>query len=82
MEKIYSLRWRIEQGFDALKNKTGLKFLHGRSDDCALQELYAKLTFFNFTSLICRTVAIGKSSGTQKRSTDKEHFFFGWNSMV
>ena len=24
MEKIYSLRWRIEQGFDALKNKTGL----------------------------------------------------------
>lgn len=65
MEKIYSLRWRIEQGFDALKNKTGLKFLHGRSDDCALQELYAKLTFFNFTSLICRAVAIGKSSGTQ-----------------
>lgn len=65
MEKIYSLRWRIEQGFDALKNKTGLKFLHGRSDDCALQELYAKLTFFNFTSLICRAVAIGKHSGTQ-----------------
>ena len=65
MEKIYSLRWRIEQGFDALKNKTGLKFLHGRSDDCALQELYAKLTFFNFTSLICRAVAIGKSSETQ-----------------
>lgn len=65
MEKIYSLRWRIEQGFDALKNKTGLKFLHGRSDDYALQELYAKLTFFNFTSLICRAIAV-KRSGTVK----------------
>lgn len=24
MEKIYSLRWRIEQGFDALKNRTDI----------------------------------------------------------
>lgn len=61
MEQIYSLRWRVEQGFDGLKNKTGLKLLHGRSDDYALQELYARLTFYNFTSLICRSVAVKQS---------------------
>lgn len=61
METIYSLRWRIEQGFDGLKNKTGLKFLHGRSDDYALQELYARLTFHNFTSLICSAATVKQS---------------------
>lgn len=61
MENIYSLRWKIEQTFDCLKNKVGLKLLHGRSDDYALQELYARLTFYNFTSLICRSVAVKQS---------------------
>lgn len=61
MEQIYSLRWRVEQSFDGLKNKTGLKLLHGRSDGYALQELYARLIFYNFTSLICRSVAVKQS---------------------
>lgn len=72
MKRIYSLRWRIEQGFDGLKNKTGLKLLHGRSDDYALQELYARLTFYNFTSLICRFVAMKQSDST--KSTIKISF--------
>lgn len=72
MEKIYSLRWKIEQGFDGLKNKTGLKLLHGRSDDYALQELYARLTFYNFTSLICRSVAVKQSD--KAKSTIKISF--------
>lgn len=72
MERIYSLRWRIEQGFDGLKNKSGLKLLHGRSDDYALQELYARLTFYNFTSLICRFVAMKQSDST--KSTIKISF--------
>lgn len=72
MEKIYSLRWKIEQGFDGLKNKTGLKLLHGRSDDYALQELYARLTFYNFTSLICKSVAVKQSD--KAKSTIKISF--------
>ncbi len=72
MERLYSLRWKIEQGFDFLKNKTGLKLLHGRSDDYALQELYARLTFYNFTSLICRSIAVKQSD--KAKSTIKISF--------
>lgn len=72
MEQIYSLRWKIEQGFDFLKNKTGLKLLHGRSDNYVLQELYARLTFYNFTSLICKSVAVKQSD--KAKSTIKISF--------
>lgn len=55
-----------------MKNKTGLKLLHGRSDDYALQELYARLTFYNFTSLICRSIAVKQSD--KAKSTIKISF--------
>lgn len=58
IRELYHLRWGIETSFRDLKYTLGLVNLHGKSDDFAMQEIYASLTAFNFASRICKAVVV------------------------
>ena len=58
IKALYHLRWGIETSFRDLKYTLGLVNLHGKSDDFAMQEIYASLTAFNFSSRVCRAIVV------------------------
>ena len=54
--ELYRLRWGIETSFRELKYIIGLSCLHGKKTDFLLQEVFARLIFYNYASLIARQV--------------------------
>ncbi len=59
---LYSLRWGIETSFRSLKYSLGLLYFHSKKPEFILQEIYAKLTMYNFSQLIAASVSIRKAS--------------------
>ena len=53
---LYNMRWNIEQSYRSLKYSLSLSTLHSVKREYIVQEIYAKLTMYNFTSLLTRTV--------------------------
>lgn len=64
LAELYHSRWGIETSFSELKYGIGLNLLHGKSEEFALQELYAALTISNFCSRVAREVVVQKKSET------------------
>ena len=60
IRELYHLRWGIETSFRDLKYTLGLVNLHGKSDDFAMQEIYASLTAFNFASRVCKAIVLNQ----------------------
>lgn len=58
IKALYQLRWGIETSFRDLKYVIGLASLHGKKKDFLLQEVYARLILFNYTSLIARDLPV------------------------
>lgn len=58
LKRLYSLRWGIETSFRSLKYTLGLLFFHSKKAEYILQEIFAKLTMYNFTELITSHVVI------------------------
>ena len=56
IKELYHLRWGIETSFRELKHIIGLSCLHGKKTDFLLQEVFARLIFYNYASLIARQV--------------------------
>lgn len=52
VKKIYHLRWGIETAFRFLKYAANLLEFHSLKHTFQLQEIYAKLTFYNFCAAI------------------------------
>ncbi len=52
------MRWGIETSFRALKYTLGLIFFHSKKTEFILQEVFAKLTMYNFAELITSHVII------------------------
>ena len=71
MKEYYHLRWDIETSFLFLKYGVALNYFHSIRRDFLRQEIYAKLTFYNFISLLVSCVEIpsgGKTKYTYKVS--------------
>lgn len=49
---LYHLRWGIETSFKTLKYADELNYLHALKNEFILQEIYAKLTLYNFSMAI------------------------------
>lgn len=49
---LYHLRWGIETSFKALKYADELNYLHSLKNEFILQEIYAKLTLYNFSMAV------------------------------
>ena len=56
IRKIYCMRWGIETSFRALKYTIGLANLHSKKLIFIVQEVFARLTFFNFCKAISSIV--------------------------
>lgn len=52
LKQLYARRWGIETSFRKLKYTVGLLHFHGRKTDFVMQELYARLTMYNYVQAI------------------------------
>lgn len=71
IKRLYAMRWGIESSFRALKHTLGLLHLHAKKVEFILQEIFAKLTMYNFCELITQSVVILQA---QKKYTYKVNF--------
>lgn len=60
---LYGLRWGIETSFRELKYIIGLTNLHSKKDNFVRQEIYAKLTMYNFCERIMSSVVVRQDEG-------------------
>lgn len=52
LKELYWKRWNIETSFRSLKYALSLSYLHSTNRELIIQEVYAKVILYNFTSLI------------------------------
>jgi hypothetical protein len=58
IKEIYHLRWGIETSFRELKYAIGLTSFHSKKAGYILQEIFARLTMYNFCEIITTHVVI------------------------
>ncbi len=56
--KLYNSRWGIETSFRDLKYSLGLLSFHSKKADYVMQEIYAKIIMYNYSSLITQKTII------------------------
>lgn len=61
IKELYSRRWGIETSFRSLKYTVGLLHFHAKKSEHIIQEIFAKLTMYNFTELISANISIRKA---------------------
>ncbi len=66
IKRLYAMRWGIETSFRDLKHTLGLLHLHAKKVKFVLQEIFAKLTMYNFCEMITQSVVIHQ--GQRKHS--------------
>lgn len=71
LKKLYSMRWGIETSFRSLKYSLALNYFHSKKTENIRQEIFAKLTMYNFTELIISQITIRKK---QRKYTYKANF--------
>ena len=57
-KSLYALRWGIESSFRDLKYTIGLASFHSKKVEHILQEIFARLTMYNFAELTTQSVVI------------------------
>ena len=65
IKKLYFLRWNEETAFRHLKYAGNMVHIHSLKKEFLIQEIYAKLTLYNFSSFINSSVE------KAERKTDK-----------
>ena len=58
LKKLYAMRWGIETSFRSLKYTVGLLSFHSKKVDHIFQEIFSRLTMYNFSELITSHVVI------------------------
>ena len=71
IKRLYAMRWGIETSFRDLKHTLGLLHLHAKKVEFILQEIFAKLTMYNFCELITQSAVIQQK---QKKYAYKVNF--------
>ena len=72
LKYLYHLRWGIETSFRDLKHTIGLFHFHAKKPEYVIQEIYSRLTMYNFTELIASHVVIQSKAG--RKHTYKVNF--------
>lgn len=60
LKQLYSMRWGIENSFRKLKYTIGLSAFHSKKSEHILQEIFARLTLYNFSEFVTSHIAIRK----------------------
>ena len=58
LKQLYAMRWGIETSFRDLKYTIGLQHFHAKKVEFVQQEIFARLTMYNFYELITQSVVI------------------------
>ena len=58
LKELYAMRWGIETSFRELKHTVGLQHFHAKKVEYVHQEIFARLTMYNFYELITQSVVI------------------------
>lgn len=61
IKELYARRWGIETAFRHLKHTIGLDHFYSKKAEYIHQEIFARLTMYNFTELITSPVTIRKA---------------------
>ena len=64
IKKLYNLRWGEETAFRHLKYAGNMVHIHSIKPDFLIQEIYGKLTLYNFSSCISNVIAQRKTTNT------------------
>lgn len=57
---LYGKRWGIETSFRKLKYTVGLLYFHSKKVEFIFQEIYARLTMYNYFELIVTQIIVQK----------------------
>jgi len=60
IKRLYFMRWGIETSFRELKYTIGLSCFHAKKTNSITQEIFARLTMYNFCELITMNVVVTK----------------------
>ena len=63
IKKLYGMRWGVETSFRELKYIIGLTNLHSKKESFVRQEIFAKLTMYNFCERIISSVVVEQDAG-------------------
>ena len=58
IKNIYAMRWGIETSFRNLKYSLSLMLFHSKKTEYILQEIFARLTMYNFSQLIISHIIV------------------------
>ena len=58
LKELYAMRWGIETSFRDLKYSLALSYFHSKKTENILQEVFARLTMYNFAQLITSHVVV------------------------
>ena len=61
LKELYAMRWGIETSFRHLKYSLALNNFHSKKSEGILQEIFAKLTMYNFTQMIISHIIISNA---------------------
>lgn len=61
LKELYHMRWGIETAFRELKYAIGMVNFHSKKVDFIKQEIFAKLTMYNFCEMITMNVVIAQN---------------------
>jgi len=62
LKMLYRMRWGIETSFRELKYAVGLTNFHAKKQEYIVQEIFARMTMYNFAEMITLHVVISKSN--------------------
>ena len=57
---LYHLRWNIETSFRDLKYSIGAAQFHAKKEPFVLQEIYARILFYNFCSAVIKSISVNR----------------------
>ncbi len=66
IKELYHIRWGVETAFRHLKYAANMVRIHSLKKDHIWQEIYAKLTLYNFSSAVAACADICNSKTTEK----------------
>jgi len=61
LKSLYARRWGIETSFRELKYSVGLVNFHAKKQEHITQEIFARLTMYNFTEMITSHVVVSRT---------------------
>jgi len=63
IKQLYAKRWGIETSFRELKYALGLTRFHAKKTEYIMQEIWSRMTLYNFCEIIATNVVVKKKDG-------------------